>query len=125
MVVYGSQYWLNPKAENMFPTHLTLLKAQYCFEKEVGVEGLKVPTLLNEQKLEMGASFFKVIMQSNCKHVLEFHVSSNLVTKLWSNLAFSTMLQHQLSKYFELVEISIMMALGSVEEKQCYSTYPS
>jgi hypothetical protein len=46
----------------MFPAHLTLLKAQYCFEKEVGVEDLKVPTLLKEQKLDMGASFFKVIM---------------------------------------------------------------
>ncbi len=78
----------------MFLAHLTLLKAQYCFEKEVGVEGLKVPTLLNEQKLDMGASFFKVIMQSNCKHVLESHVSCNLVTDLWSNLASNAMLQH-------------------------------
>jgi hypothetical protein len=32
----------------MFPTHLALLKAQYCFEKKAGFEGLKVPALLNE-----------------------------------------------------------------------------
>jgi hypothetical protein len=109
----------------MFLAHLTLLKGQYCFEKEVGVKGLKVPTLFNEHKLNMGASFFKVIMQSNCKHVLESHVSCNLVTKLWSNLASSAMLQHRLSKYFKLAEISVVMALGSVEDKQCCSTCPS
>jgi hypothetical protein len=39
---------LNSKAKNTFPTPLALLKAQYCFEKEVGVEGLKVLALLNE-----------------------------------------------------------------------------
>jgi hypothetical protein len=29
-------------------THLALLKAQYCFEKEFGDEGLKVLAVLNE-----------------------------------------------------------------------------
>ncbi len=46
-IVYP-QYWLNFKLENMFPTHLALLKAQYCFEKDDGVEGLKVLALFNE-----------------------------------------------------------------------------
>ncbi len=41
--LYGPQYWLNSKTENMFPTHLALLKAQYYFETEANVEGLKVP----------------------------------------------------------------------------------
>jgi hypothetical protein len=63
MVLFGYIWILIlVEAKNMFSAHLTLLKAQYCFEKEVGVEGIKVPTLLNEQKHDMGVSFFKVIM---------------------------------------------------------------
>jgi hypothetical protein len=50
----------------MFPAHLALLKAQYCFEKKVGVEVLKIPALLNEQKIDMGVYFFKFIMQVDC-----------------------------------------------------------
>jgi hypothetical protein len=56
------QYWLNSEVENMFPTHLALLKAQYYFEKEADVEGFKVLALFNEQKLDIGTSFFKVTM---------------------------------------------------------------
>jgi hypothetical protein len=66
-IVYP-QFWLNSEVENMF-------LSQYCFENEIGVEGLKVLALFNEQKLDMGVSFFKVTMQSNCKHVLEPLVS--------------------------------------------------
>jgi hypothetical protein len=76
----------------MFLAHLALLKAQYYFEKDVGVEGLKVLALFNEQKLDMGAFFFRVTMQSNCKYVLEPLMSYNPVTKLWSNS--SIVLQH-------------------------------
>jgi len=76
----------------MFPTHLAFLKAQYYFEKDASVEGLKVLTLFNEHKLDMGVSFFKVTMQSNCKYVFEALVSYNPMTKLWSNS--SVVLQH-------------------------------
>jgi uncharacterized protein (DUF1919 family) len=56
------KYWFNYKANNMFPTHLTLLKVQHYFKNEVSVKGLKVPALLNEKKFDMEASLFKVIM---------------------------------------------------------------
>ncbi len=55
------QYWLNLNAKHTFPTHLTLLKVHYYFE-EFGDENLKVYALLNEEKLEMKITFFKVIM---------------------------------------------------------------
>lgn len=59
------QYWLNLNAKHTFPTHLTLLKVDYYFEK-FGDENLKVYALLNEEKLEMIITFFKV-MWANCK----------------------------------------------------------
>jgi len=56
------KYWFNSKVDNMFPTHLALLKVQHYFKNEVSVESFKVPTLLNEKKLDMEASLFKVTM---------------------------------------------------------------
>jgi hypothetical protein len=38
------------------------LKVQHYFKNEVSVESFKVPTLLNEKKLDMEASLFKVTM---------------------------------------------------------------
>jgi len=35
---------------------------QHCFEKELDNESLKVLALLNEQKLDMRTSFFKINM---------------------------------------------------------------
>jgi len=60
--IVHSKYWFNFKADNMFPTHLTLLKVQHYFKNKVNVEGFKVPTLLNEKKLDMETSLFKVTM---------------------------------------------------------------
>jgi hypothetical protein len=58
------QYWFNPLDEETFWGHLALLKAQFCFEKVIGpmINQMKIPTLLNESKLDMGASLFKIVM---------------------------------------------------------------
>jgi len=55
------QYWSNLNAKHTSLVHLTLLKVHYYFE-EFGDENLKVYPLLNEEKLEMRITFFKVIM---------------------------------------------------------------
>jgi hypothetical protein len=47
-----------------------LLKVQYYFEKKFNEEDLKVH-VLNEQKLDMKTSIFKVIIQTNFKLILE------------------------------------------------------
>jgi hypothetical protein len=44
-----------------------VLKTQYYFEKEFGDEHLKVLVLLNEHKLDIGVSFFKLTMYANNK----------------------------------------------------------
>jgi hypothetical protein len=47
--------------------HLALLKVQFCFEKVIGpmIDRVKIPALLNESKLNLKASSFKITMQSN------------------------------------------------------------
>jgi hypothetical protein len=51
------KHYKNINFENSY-----LIEILLKWNEEVSVEGLKVPTLLNEQKLDMGASFFKVII---------------------------------------------------------------
>ncbi len=70
----------------------------------------------------MGASLFKVIMQANNKMVLGPPLTCNHVTKMWWSLFANVVIKHILSKYFKLVEISIVMVLGSMEDECCFST---
>jgi hypothetical protein len=58
------QYWLNLLVEETFWGHLTLLMAQFCFEKVIGPisDQVKIPILFNESKLDLGVSFFKITM---------------------------------------------------------------
>jgi hypothetical protein len=41
---------------------------------------------------------------------------------MWFNLSSNVILKQQLSKYFKLMEISIDMVLGNVEDEWCFST---
>jgi hypothetical protein len=76
--------------------HKALFKAQFCFEKVIGpmIDRVKIPTLLNESKLDFKASLFKITMQSNHATALEPPLVCNHVTPLWSTLASSSVLQH-------------------------------
>jgi hypothetical protein len=49
-------------------------------------------------------------------------LTCNHVTKMWSNLSAHVVIKHILSKDFKLVEISIIMVLGNMENKYCFST---
>jgi hypothetical protein len=59
----------------------------------IGDEGLKTLALLNEQKLGIGASLFKLTIHANNKKALEPPLTCNHVTTLWSNMGFSAFLK--------------------------------
>jgi len=70
---------------------LALLKVEFCFEKFIGLESeqMKIPTLLDEGRLDVSAFFFKIIMKSNhvatlepplpCNHVIGLGPKLNLI----------------------------------------------
>jgi hypothetical protein len=62
-VIYP-QYWLNLHAKDMFWGHLTLLKAQFCVERFIHpkIDQVKIPTLFDENKLNLIAFLFKITM---------------------------------------------------------------
>ncbi len=84
---------------------------------EFGDEGLNVLVFLNEEMVDMGASFFKLTLQANNKKALEPPLTYNHVTKLWPNLSSNVVLNHQLFEYFELVEFYVVMVLGTMEDE--------
>jgi hypothetical protein len=61
-------------------------------------------------------------MQSNHDATLELPLMCNLITWLWSALAFINLLWHHLSKYFVLAKLYLVMILGNVEYEHCFST---
>ncbi len=64
----------------------------------------------------------QIIMQNNHAIPLELPILCNPVTWLWLKFASST-LEDRLSKYFILIELSIVMILGSIKDKCCFSTW--
>jgi hypothetical protein len=88
---------LNLFVENTFYGHLTLLKVHFCFEKTFGLDfdQVKILTLHDKGRLDLGTFFFKIIMQSNHATALELLILCNPFTWLWLKLASNTFLQHQ------------------------------
>jgi hypothetical protein len=63
----------------------------------------------------------QIIMQNNHAIALELPILCNPITRLWFKFASNT-LEDQLSKYFVLIELSIVIILGSIKGKCCFST---
>jgi hypothetical protein len=66
----------------------------------------------------MGTSLFKLTMHANNKQALEPPLIA-----FWSNLGFHAFLNQQPLEYFNLVEISIVIVLGSVEDFGLFFNY--
>jgi hypothetical protein len=66
----------------MFQRHLTLLKAQFCFERLIGpkIDRVKIPTILDENNLDILIFLIKITMQSNHVVALEPPLVCNHVT---------------------------------------------
>jgi hypothetical protein len=111
----------------MFRGHLAFLKAEFFFEKFIGLESewVKILVLLDEGRLDVSTSFSKITMKNNHATTLEPLLPCNLVTGLWSKIASSTFLHHQLSKCFALAKVAMVMVLGSMEYEYCFSTLSS
>jgi hypothetical protein len=73
---------------------LTILKAHYCFGKEIGSKQLFIPPLLDEKLLVQQAFFFKLIILANCHAAMSPPLNCNPYTKNWTNLANNQLFFH-------------------------------
>jgi hypothetical protein len=61
--IFYFQYWLNIHAKEMFRGHLALLN-HFDFDRFIGLKNnkVKIPTFLDEKKLDFSTFFFNIIM---------------------------------------------------------------
>jgi hypothetical protein len=104
-----------------FMDHLVSLKVHLCFEKVIGLAFDQVKILALLWKQTWSWNIFFLIMQNNHAIALKLPILCNLVTWLWFKFA-SNALEDRLSKYFVLIELSVVMILGGIKDKCCFST---
>ncbi len=83
---------------------------------------MKIPTFLDEGRLDVSSSLSKITMKNNHVATLEPPLPCNSVIWLWSKITSSTFLHHQLLVYFALAKVAVVMVLGSMEYECCFST---
>jgi hypothetical protein len=105
-VVYPS-YWLQPKLEMRFSTHLVILKVAFCQPKKVGLNEVWVPTLFSSIAFDLQRFLFVFTMKNNAKLIMQKPFDLNPLTKLWKTLSSSQILEHQSPKYIKLIELVV------------------
>ncbi len=66
-------------------------------------------------------SFLKLIMFVNCHAAMSHPLDCNPCTKIWTNLVNIQLLFHQLFEWLKLIDLSMAMIMGSVEDERCFS----
>ena len=136
-IVYP-QYWRIPEADQNFQWHIAIIKEHYYYPKELAKKKSKkgeevqleeevhavktVEPVLCATKLEEQAMMFQITMKSNCDGAMMGDLSLNLLTHLWHRLEASGLLRHKLSEYLKIVELAVVVVLGSIENEHTFST---
>ncbi len=76
--------------------------------------------LLDPYELDLQCLFFKMTMVANNELVLKEVLDKNLITRLWVKITSFPILKIKLSLFLELVEITCVQVLGSIEDEQCF-----
>jgi hypothetical protein len=83
----------------------------------VGESEKVVLALLSAHALDLHVSFFKMIMGHNFDPVLCEENDFNLFTRMWCKVSGSPFLNHKLSKFIKLAEITIVLVFGFVKDE--------
>ncbi|KAJ9516060.1 hypothetical protein QJQ45_024487 [Haematococcus lacustris] len=122
-VVYA-QYWDKQPSDEDFLERLAIVKARYCMEATLA-NGQRVPALLDQHKLSAQQSAFVEVMRSLAEYRVELSSAAvnpaEQTTKLWRYLAGQPITKADISEYFKLAELALVMTPGSVEEERMFS----
>jgi hypothetical protein len=125
MNVFGiiyPQYWLQPNHESTFVDHLSIIKRHYYISQKLGVDRRWVSKALSKEILDLQTSLFKLTMKSQASKAMVEPRDENPVTKLWCQLATNNLLVHLLSKFMQLVKLTIVQVISNVEDERTFST---
>jgi len=117
------QYWETLDPKTTFLGHLAILKAKFCHTKENHHVVHWLSICWSSNIVWLTNYFFYIRMKSNSHVVLHLLPDCNLTIKLWGHLASNAIVVDKLSKYLKLVELTIVMVLGNVEDERTFSTF--
>jgi hypothetical protein len=113
-------FWILPEVEHIFLAQLNILKAHYCHGKNIGANQMYIPLLLDELNLKAQASLFKMTMLANFIVAMKLPLDYNPCSKMWALLTTNQIICSKLSKWLKLVELSMVMVFGNVEDDMCF-----
>ncbi len=116
------QYWEEVDAKVTFVGHLVVLKSKFCHPKSKSPNVTLVVGLLDGALLDEQTFFFTITMKNNSHGTLHPPPDCNPTTKMWARFIANVIVAHKLSKFFKLVEIAIVMVVGSVKDDKTFST---
>ncbi len=119
--VVCSQYWLQPKPEKGFNTHLAIMKVALYQLKKVRPDEVWVLNLFFAIAFDLQRSLFVLTMTNNAKLAMHKPFDVNLVTKLWRTFTSFQILEIKIPKYIKLVEL-VVQIIDYVEDECCFST---
>ena len=90
------------------------------FWKTKVINGVTLNGILNESWLRDQSYSFANIMREQYD-LMENPNEEGALTKLWKKLGQSNLLRDSITKYFKLVDLSLTMILGWVEDERVFS----
>jgi len=120
-IVYP-QYWVQLEVALMFPMHLQIFKSHYCCWRLIELDAKSNVGLLGHVLFEQQFSFFMTTMQSNNEVAMKPPNDYNPTIRMWKKFVFSVILKDRISENFKLVELAIVVVLGSVENELTFSS---
>jgi hypothetical protein len=122
-VIYP-QYWTEKECDSNFEKHLRIIKAYYGhsmpFSTAAFPEG-SVDPILSPVNLDMQISLFKMTMKENAHAMMKKPYHINSATRLWHSINANSFLCHSLSEYIKVIEVALVMVLGSVQDEKTFS----
>ncbi len=105
----------------MFPAHWQIFKSHYCCRKLIEPYAKSHAGSLDHVLLEQQSSFFMTTMHSNNEDAMKPLHDYNPTIWMWRRFASSVILEGRIYDYFKLVELTIVVVLGSVEDEHTFS----
>ncbi len=106
----------------MFRVHLQIIRSHYCCQCLIKLDVKSHESLLDHVLLKHQSSLFKTTMQSNSEVATKPSHDQNPTTRMWRRFASNVILKYRIYEYFKLIELAIVVILGSVENERTFST---
>jgi hypothetical protein len=95
-----------------------VLKDFYCHPRKLGSTQIWILFIIDEETLDLQWLFEKITMIFNAQWAMDETLNLNPLFQLWKKLSFNALLCVHLSEFMEVVEVTMVQIMGSVEDER-------